>query len=412
MRVIILNQCFYPDIVATAQHGWDLALHLRKQGHEVTAIASRSIYGVKGATLAREEVVDGVRIVRVGASVFGKSSILARMVDFVLFYALALWTAITLPKHDVCVCFTTPPFIALVGWLLRVIRGTRYVYWVMDLYPDVTVACGVMREHSLTTRFFEQLSRFCIRHADRVVLLGRCMEQRVLAKGVSNRNIALINVWSDQEEIRPIPRENNSFRTEWNVGDRLLVMYSGNFGIGHDVETIADGVIRLAKDPRILFAFVGGGKRKPELLALLHKAGVSNYIDGPYQPRERLDELLSAADVHLASLKNGAEGVMVPSKLYGVLAASRPIIYIGARHGEVARVIEEANCGAVVACGDGPGFASAVVNYAVDRAEAERAGARGRAALANTWGASHALAKWTTLLESVANSGAAGGKKT
>lgn len=412
MRVIILNQCFYPDIVATAQHGWDLALHLRKQGHEVTAIASRSIYGVKGATLAREEVVDGVRIVRVGASVFGKSSILARMVDFVLFYALALWTAITLPKHDVCVCFTTPPFIALVGWLLRVIRGTRYVYWVMDLYPDVTVACGVMREHSLTTRFFEQLSRFCIRHADGVVLLGRCMEQRVLAKGVSNRNIALINVWSDQEEIRPIPRENNSFRTEWNVGDRLLVMYSGNFGIGHDVETIADGVIRLAKDPRILFAFVGGGKRKPELLALLHKAGVSNYIDGPYQPRERLDELLSAADVHLASLKNGAEGVMVPSKLYGVLAASRPIIYIGARHGEVAQVIEEANCGAVVACGDGSGFASAVVNYAVDRAEAERAGARGRAALANTWGASHALAKWTTLLESVVKSGAADRKKT
>ncbi len=402
MRVIILNQCFYPDVVATAQHGWDLARHLRSKGHDVTAIASRSIYGEKGATLPRAEIVEGVRILRVGASVFGKSSILARIFDFALFYMLAFWTAVTLPKHDVCVCFTTPPFIALVGWLLRLIRGTRYVYWVMDLYPDLPVACGVMRERSLVTRFFEQLNRFCLRRADRVVVLGRCMDERVLNKGVPPSSITRINVWSDQEEIRPVPTAENKFRAEWKVGDRLLVMYSGNFGIGHDVETIADGVIRLATDGRILFAFVGGGKRKSELIALLKAAGVSNYIEGPYQPRERLDELLSAADVHLASLKNGIEGIMVPSKLYGVLAASRPIVFIGARHGEVARVIQEEQCGLVVNCGDGAAFADAITVFATDRAEAERCGARGRGALINTWGASHALAKWTTLLEEVA----------
>ncbi len=401
MRVLILNQCFYPDVVATAQHGWDLARHLRSKGHEVTAIASRSIYGAKGATLARNETVDGVRIVRVGASIFGKSSIVARIFDFAFFYVLAVWTAITLPKHDVCVCFTTPPFIAVVGWILRLTRGTRYVYWVMDLYPDLPVACGVMRERSLATRFFERLNRFCLRRANRVVVLGRCMEQRVLDKGVSASNIVRINVWSDQEEIRPVTPEANQFRREWGVGSRLLVMYSGNFGIGHDVETIADGVIRLRDDPRILFAFVGGGKRKSELISLLAAAGVSNFIEGPYQPRERLDELLSAADVHIASLKNGVEGIMVPSKLYGVLAASRPIIFIGARTGEVARVIEEERCGVVIACGDGSAFASAVTNFAADRAETERSGARGRAALTSTWGASHALAKWTTLLESV-----------
>ncbi len=402
MRVLILNQCFYPDVVATAQHGWDLARHLHSKGHEVTAIASRSIYGAKGASLPRRETVEGIRIVRVGASIFGKSSIIARVFDFGLFYLLAIWTALTLPKHDVCVCFTTPPFIAVVGWLLRLLRGTGYVYWVMDLYPDLPVACGVMRERSLATRFFERLNRFCLRRANRVVVLGRCMEQRVLDKGVSASNIVRINVWSDQEEIRPVASADNAFRKQWNVGDRLLVMYSGNFGIGHDVETIAAGVIQLAADERVLFAFVGGGKRKSELIELLQAAGVSNYIEGPYQPRERLDELLSAADVHIASLKNGVEGIMVPSKLYGVLAASRPIIFIGAREGEVARVIEEERCGVVIACGDGNGFAHAVTAFANDRPETERSGARGRAALTSTWGACHALAKWTALLESVA----------
>jgi len=401
MRVLILNQCFYPDVVATAQHGWDLALHLRRHGHEVTAIASRSIYGSKGAALPRHETVDGVRIERVGASIFGKASILARVFDFAMFYVLALWRAVTLPKHDVCVVFTTPPFIALVGWLLRLVRGTRYVYWVMDLYPDLPVACGVMKPRSLATSFFEGVNRFCLRRADRVVVLGRCMESLVVSKGIPRDRVVRINVWSDQEEIRPVAPEANRYRSEWSVGDRLLVMYSGNFGIGHDVETMADGIARLAHDPRIVFAFVGGGKRKPELLDMLRARGVSGFIDAPYQPRERLDELLSAADVHLASLRAGVEGIMVPSKLYGVLAAGRPVVFVGSPQGEVARVIEEERCGAVVPCGDGARFADVVAAYADDRAKVAEDGARGRAALMERWGASHALAKWTTLLEEV-----------
>ncbi len=402
MRVLILNQCFYPDVVATAQHGWDLALHLRKEGHEITAIASRSIYGAKGASLAKREVVQGVRIERVSASIFGKSSILARACDFLFFYILALWRALTLPKHDVCVVFTTPPFISLASWILRLIRGTRYVYWVMDLYPDVPVVCGVMRKDSLATRFFEGVNRFCLRRADRVVVLGRCMESLVLSKGIPASKLVRINVWSDQEEIKPIAREANAYRREWNVGDRLLVMYSGNFGIGHDIETMADGVTQLASDPRILFAFVGGGKRKPELIDILKSRGVTGFIDAPYQPRERLDELLSAADVHLASLKNGAEGVMVPCKLYGVLAASRPVVYVGSPSGEVARVIAEEHCGAVVPCGDSARFIEAILGYANDRASVDADGARGRAALTEKWGASHALAKWSTLLGEIA----------
>lgn len=408
VRILLLNQCFYPDVVATAQHGWDLARHLRREGHEVTAIASRSIYGSRGATLPATEVIDGIRIVRVGASLFGKSSILARAVDFALFYTLALWKAVTLPRHDVCICFTTPPFIAMVGWMLRLIRGTKFVYWVMDLYPDLPVACGVMKEHSPMTRFFEAVNRFCFRKADRIVVLGRCMEDRVLAKGVDPNRVSTINVWSDHTEIRPVARERNNFRRDWAVGDRFLVMYSGNFGLGHDIETIAEGVKRLATDPTILFAFTGGGERKAELLEMLRKHGVSNFVEGPYQPRERLDELLSAADLHLASLKEGCEGIMVPSKLYGVLAAERPIVFIGSHLGEGARLIDEERCGVVVACGDATGFAAAIQSYARDSAEAAAAGARGRSALREKWCAERALAKWSDLLVSLVSADAAG----
>ena len=404
MRILLLNQCFYPDVVATAQHGWDLARHLRRQGHEVTAIASRSIYGSRGATLPASETIGGIRIVRVGASMFGKASILARTIDFALFYLLALWKAVTLPKHDVCICFTTPPFIALVGLMLRLIRGTKFVYWVMDLYPDLPVACGVMKERSLITRFFEAVNRFCLRRADRIVVLGRCMEERVLAKGVDPTRVSTINVWSDHVEIRPVPRERNAFRRDWAVGDRFLVMYSGNFGLGHDIETIADGVRRLATDSSILFAFTGGGERKAELLEILRTHCVSNFVEGPYQPRERLDELLSAADLHLASLKEGCEGIMVPSKLYGVIAAQRPIVFVGSHLGEGARVIDEERCGIVVPCGDADAFAAAIRTYANDADEAAAAGMRGRNALAEKWCAERALAKWSQLLASLVGS--------
>lgn len=411
MRILLLNQCFYPDVVATAQHGWDLARHLRREGHEVTAIASRSIYGSTGAVLPATEEIDGITIVRVGANMFGKSSISARTIDYARFYMLALWKAVWLPRHDVCICFTTPPFIALIGWLLRVIRGTKCVYWVMDLYPDLPVACGVMKERSLVTRFFEAVNRFCMRKADRIVVLGRCMRERVLAKGIDASRIATINVWSDHVEVRPVPRENNRFRKQWDVGDRFLVMYSGNFGLGHDIETIAEGVRLLAADDSIFFAFTGGGERKAELLELLRKSGVKNFVEGPYQPRERLDELLSAADLHIASLKDGCEGIMVPSKLYGVLAASRPVVFVGSHLGEGARVIDEENCGTVVPCGDAAAFAAAIRAYAKDPASAAAAGSRGRDALAGKWCAATALARWSALLSEVAGGRGGAGRR-
>ena len=184
MRVLLLNQVYHPDPAATAQHADDLARHLVRQGHEVHVIASRALYGSKGAALPAHEQVDGVEVHRVGRSLFGKSSIVARIADFGLFYVFALLKAMTVPRPDVTVCFTTPPFIALAGWWLRLTRGSKFVYWVMDLYPDLPVACGVMKPKSIATRFFESINRFCLRSADRSVVLGRCMQDRVLATGM------------------------------------------------------------------------------------------------------------------------------------------------------------------------------------------------------------------------------------
>lgn len=401
MRVLLLNQVFYPDAAATAQHGWDLARHLTAHGHEVTAIASRSLYGDAGASLAAEETVEGIRIVRVGKSLFGKRGILARAVDFGLFYVAAMAAALRLPRHDVVVCFTTPPFIAYAGLVLRLAKGTRCVQWIMDLYPDVAVEFGAMRRGSAVARLFERIGVRMTRKCDLSVVLGRCMRDRIVAKGVPAEKLELVNVWSDDEELAPIPREQNGYRREWAVGDRFLVMYSGNFGIGHDVETFLGAAELLRDDDRVRFAFVGSGKRKAEVERVVGERKLGNCILAPVQPRERLGELLSAADAHLVTLKEASLGLMVPSKFYGILGAARPVLYVGPPSSEVGRSIDETQCGFTTPLGDPEALAERIRSMAADRSVASAAGARGRTALRERYNRSIACERWRTILEGV-----------
>ncbi|MGA1516263.1 MAG: glycosyltransferase family 4 protein [Phycisphaerales bacterium] len=403
MRVVFLNQTFHPDVAATAQHAFDLAQDLAAHGHEVHAIASRSLYGERGATLPAEEVVDGIQVHRVGQSLFGKAGLAARILDFVSFYVAAGRRLRAIPRPDVVVCLTTPPFIARTALRLRSRTGAKVVLWSMDLYPDLPIACGMMsRWHpaAIAGRF---LDRRCLRGADAIVALGRCMRDRLVAKGADPAKVEVIGVWSDEQEIRPGSREGNAFREAWAVGDRMLVMYSGNFGLGHDVETFLDAAEALRDDDRVRFAFVGGGKRKSEVERRVQERGLANCVLAPYQPRERLGELVGAGDVHLVSLRRGVEGIMVPSKFYGVLAASKPAIYIGSREGEIARTIEEERCGSVIEPGDAAGLAEILRRYAENPQRRADEGERGRRSLVERHSRRVRCEAWRTLLESMAN---------
>lgn len=407
MRVLLLNQVFYPDVAATAQHAHDLAKHLTAHGHEVVAIASRATYGEKGADLPRQEWVGDIEVHRVGRSLFGKAGIAGRLIDFLVFYVAATIKAFTVRRPDVVVCFTTPPFIAFVGWLLRLVRRCKFVYWVMDVYPDVAVACAVMKHDSVLTWLMERLNRFCLRRADRVVVLGRCMEQRITDKGIDPDSIQHIGVWSDQDEVKPVPREHNPYRKEWGFGDRLVVMYSGNFGLAHDVVTMCAAAEALQDEDRVRFAFVGGGKRKSEVEEFVNDQSLPNVVLAPYQPRSKLDASLSCADIHLVSMIDGAEGSIVPCKLFGIMAAARPTIFIGHPDSELARVLVEHQCGRVVQPGDVDGLIATIAEFMESEPLRLSMGARARSALQVAYSRHAACEQWRELLESLAPAPAA-----
>ena len=368
-RVLILNQPFHPDVVATAQIAKDLADALVARGWSVTAIASRSIYGQKGATLPKRETVDGIEIIRVGSNVFGKTSMLGRLVNFAMYYASALVRGLTMRRNDAVVCLTTPPYVALVGLLLRALRGGRVVYWLMDVYPDVMVAHGMLRDGSLLHRALRRLHLGVLRRVDATIALGRCMKDRLVAQGASGERITVVPVWSVADGApAALGDADNAYRREWEVGGRLLVMYSGNFGLGHDVQTFLQAAELLRDDDRVRFAFVGGGARKPEVEAFVHDRGLHNCVVAAYQPRERLAELLGAADLHLVTMLDLWWGLVVPSKFFGVAGAGRGAIYVGPAQSEVGRLIDEWGCGLRLDIGDAAGLAARLGELAGDRA--------------------------------------------
>jgi glycosyltransferase involved in cell wall biosynthesis len=312
---------------------------------------------------------------------------------------LALFKVLTIRRPDVVVSFTTPPFIALVGLMSKWLRGSRAVYWVMDLYPDVPVACGVMKASSLPTRFFEWLSRFILRQSDANVVLGRCMRDLVLAKGTPEAKVSLIPVWADLAGIEPVVHEGNPYRTQWAAQNETIVMYSGNFGIAHDAATLCGAMELLRDEPNLKFVFVGAGKRRAEVEAFIKAKGLTNASWHDYQPREKLGQSLSAADIHIISIREGLEGIIVPSKLFGIMAVGRPSVFIGRETSEIARVLTETQSGIVVREGNPAPLAEAIRALVRDPSRRAAMGSNARRGIIGAYDRDTACGMWIKLLE-------------
>ena len=423
VSILLVNQSFWPDVVATAQQAHDLAKFLRSRGDRVTVVASRSLYGKKGSRLPTTESKDGVEIHRVSYNLFNKGGLASRALDYIRFNIAAAWRVLRLPRHDVVICLTTPPFVALVGALLRAVKGTRFIFWTMDLYPDLPVEAGIIARNGRVHRFLGAIDAFCLRRADVVVTLGRCMRDRVIAKGISEDRIAIIHPWSDPEEIPelpvrrlevavdslaaqrpplPVPCGPNVLRTEWGLGDRFVIQYSGNFGLGHDAETVFGAMEKLKDDDGIRWVIVGDGVMRPKVEEFVRTHGIRNVVLKPYQPRSKLGTLISLGDVHLVLMVPGFEGVILPSKLYGVLAAGRPAVFVGPERSEIARIIKENNCGIVVPNGNSEGLVRVIGEIRRDPALGLALGHRGRKALEAKYSMRLACEAWHGVIHGLA----------
>ena len=367
MRVIILNQFFYPDHSATSQLMTDLGESLIEQGVEVTALAGRGRYN-GGNGLPPSEVYRGIKIERAWATGFGKGSAVKRLSDYLSFYLGASWKLLRLPRHDVVMALTTPPLIGLVAFFIGRLRGMRVVALVQDVYPDVAVALGALRERSPITRTLNFLSRFMLRKSDRIVVLGDCMRERIISKVGDSvcARMDVIHNWADGADIKPLEDEENSFAAEHDFGSKFVLLFSGNLGRVNEFSTVLEAARILRSRTDILFLFIGEGAKAAEIKAFCEKHSLENVRTLPYQPRETLRYSLAAGHASLVTLAHGLAGLSVPSKTYGILAAGRPILFVGDARSSVARIVKDNNCGEVVSSGDSHGLAQILADWASD----------------------------------------------
>jgi glycosyltransferase involved in cell wall biosynthesis len=341
----------------------DLAFHLASRGFDVGAITSRQRYDDPRARL-KSGTAAGVRIVRVWSTRFGRAALAGRAVDYLTFY-LSAFFAMLRERNAVLIAMTDPPLISVVARM----ASPRVVNWVQDLFPEVAESLGIR-----APRILRHLRDWSLRRARRNVVLGDLMAARV-------PNAVVIHNWADAA-LQPMPRAGD---------DAFLVGYSGNLGRAHEFATILGAMRALA---HVRFVFTGGGAQ----FEAVKRAASANAEFRSYVPRERLSESLSSVDAHLVSLQPTLEGLIVPSKFYGILAVARPVIFIGARDGELARIIETHRCGVVVEPGDVEGLTRAIAALADDREEAAEMGRRGRALYLAQFAPQHAFAAWEAVL--------------
>jgi glycosyltransferase involved in cell wall biosynthesis len=403
-RLLFINQYYWPDSASTAQHLADLAEALAEHGHEVHVLCAQGSYRDRGEGDGDRprppafEIRAGVRIHRVPATSLGRRNTLCRMTDYLSFYAQAAARAMRLPRFDVVVTLTTPPLIGLVGTILRRWRGTRHVYWSMDLHPDASLALGRMSRRSPAVAALGWLSDRVYRGADKVVVLGAYMADRIAAKRVRPERIMTIPVWSQRDEIYPVDRTGHPLRAELGLADRFVAMYSGNLGLAHRFEEIIAAARALRERSDIVFLIVGDGPRLAEVRAAQQAEGLANIRFLEAFPRDQLHLSLTIADVHLISLRPEMSGIVVPGKLYGAMASGRPTLFIGPDHCESADTVRQAGCGLTLRPGDTAALVEALCRLAADPELAAGMGRRGRSAFLAQYETSLCCDRWHAAL--------------
>ncbi len=339
MKILILNQSFYPDVVSTAQHASDLALVLAEKGHEVSVISSRTGYDNPEARFPKAEVWKRVQIRRIHCLGLGKAARWRRALDFGSFLLACSVRLLLTPPQSVVVAMTSPPLISWLAALFVRVKGGSLVLWMMDLNPDQAVAAGWLREGSTAFRFLHAALLFGLRQANSIIVLDRFMRARIEAKGIDPDKICVVPPWSHDEHLRDDRLGRDEFRRQHGLSDKFVVMYSGNHSPCHPLDTLLGAARELSADPEYAFCFIGGGSEHRKVREFAARHNLANVVCLPYQPLDSISHSLSAADLHVVVLGNPFVGIVHPCKVYNILALGIPFLYIGPERSHILDIV-------------------------------------------------------------------------
>lgn len=396
-RAFVVSELYYPEETSTGYLLTKTAEGLARE-FPVTAICSQPTYSARGTRAPARERRNGVDIERCAGTTFDKNSLLGRAVNAITI-SVALWWRVfrQIRRGDVAIVVTNPPFLPFGVLLACHARGARCALLVHDVYPEVLVAAGFSRRSSPVTRIAHRTTRWLYREADRIVVLGRDMEALARQKlnGAGGKIVTIPN-WADTEEIEPSPRASNRLLRAHGLSERFVVQYAGNMGRTHGLEMLLAAARRVGDG--VHWLFIGSGAKKGWLESTILRDRLTNISVLGNLPRAEQPVFLSACDVAVISFVPGMAGVSVPSRMYNIMSAGKPIIAIADNESELARVVSEERIGWVIAPGDVEALTALLERLPSQPDLIQQYGARARAVAAAKYPLSVAIERYLRLV--------------
>jgi len=338
-RVLLINQHYHPDFAATGQLLKDLAEDLVMHGFVVTVLTGPPLYVEE--KVPTHETIAGVTVIRMRSFAFRSLRLPAKLLNWISFYVLVFFYGLSLPRHDIVMALTTPPYIGFVGWFVAKVKRSTFVLNVQDLYPEVLAAAKV--KASFLAPLFVPFSKLLYRLSDKIVVIGDGMADRILTHNpaIPEERVSVIENWADGREITMIDPAVNPYKSKWGITDEFVLLYSGNMGRAHNFEVIYELMRRYKDDRRLLFLFIGGGPKERNIRFFCRSNGITNVQFHSYVPRSNLACTYSLGDLAIITMEEGTEGLVVPSKFYAYAAAGLPVLCISLQTTDLRHHIRE-----------------------------------------------------------------------
>jgi colanic acid biosynthesis glycosyl transferase WcaI len=340
VHILLLNEYFPPDTSATAKCA-ALVTDALTQKHRVTVIAGRPSYDPiehHPPYLLRREARGNLVVERVGSTAYPRFEMRRRVSNYLTYLSLAIPRALSI-RSDVVLAMTDPPIEGIAGALVARLSSRPFVYNIRDMYPDMAVGGSIVRPGSFTARW-ESMHRWALRRADRVIVLGEDMRDRIVAKGVDPGRVVVSRDGINIPETLPSP--DNPVSQEIRGDFRFVLVHAGNVGFYGAWQTLITAV-RMLESEGVGLVFVGEGAMKTQVEAMAAGCRAIRFM--PFRPASEVPLVLSSGDMHVVTVKRGLEGVVVPSKLYPTLAAGRPVLGVAPEESDVVRIVRRSGCG-------------------------------------------------------------------
>jgi glycosyltransferase involved in cell wall biosynthesis len=379
LKISLLTEFFPPDYAATGQLLHELVQHLSRKNVNIKVFTGQPGYAYSDANAPSYEVSGKLTIRRSRSSRIASRRIRGKAVNGLIFVIRAVFHLLRNARsHNLIVLTTAPPFLSVLGYLNNLIFKTPYVCILYDLYPDIAVKLGAVSDNHFIVRFWQKLNLKIWRNSSGLIVLSDAMKQCVLnyCPEIEDR-ISVIHSWSNPNEVVPLSKDENWFAWRHDLLKTFTVMYSGNMGRCHDMDTLLQTAV-LLKDKPIKFVFVGSGAKKKDLEDQVNDLKIENCKFLPYQDKEVLPYSLTACDLSLVSVGQGMEDLVAPSKLYPALATACPIAVVCPQTSYLKKMIDTAKCGATFANNDAQSLANFIEMLSQDASLAKRMGEAGR----------------------------------